>query len=303
MVKKVSIIIVTYNSEKDIFDCVRSIQEYADIPFSEIELIVVDNNSLEPDKMFMELRNLWGDDIVLIKNSRNGGYGQGNNVGIRRASAPVILIMNPDVRLASPFFAKPLEAFAKDERLIMYGMKQWYTPSLPSQSSFSCTYRMNGYLRTVLEGCCNRFNLFIPSLMHLSGSCFYVRKAAFEAIGLFDETVFMYGEEDDIRWRFEQKFGNHICFDKSLRYLHLTAERPPCATTELKYLEVAILQNEKKGYAKAKTINNFIQIYKLKYWRECLRRFLGKPHRELEMLQELLPLLREKKKQLMNPNQ
>lgn len=301
--KSVSIIIVTYNSEKDIFDCVRSIQEYADIPLSEIELIVVDNNSREPDKMFMELQNLWGDDIVLIKNSCNGGYGQGNNVGIRRASAPVILIMNPDVRLTSPFFAKPLAAFANDEKLNMYGMKQWYTPTLPSQSSFSCTYRLNGYLRTFLEAFCNRFNLYIPSLMHLSGSCFYVRKAPFETIGLFDETVFMYGEEDDIRWRFEQKFGNHICFDKSLRYLHLTTERPPCAATELKYLEIAMLQNEKKGYSKAKTVSNFLQIYKLKYWRECLRRFLGKPHRELEMLQELLPLLREKQKQLMNSNQ
>ena len=148
--KSVSIIIVTYNSEKDIFDCVRSIQEYADIPLSEIELIVVDNNSLEPDKMFMELRNLWGDDIVLIKNSCNGGYGQGNNVGIRRASAPVILIMNPDVRLASPFFKKPLAAFTNNEKLIMYGMKQWYTPTMPSQSSFCCTQMLNGYLRSCI---------------------------------------------------------------------------------------------------------------------------------------------------------
>ena len=182
-------------------------------------------------------------------------------------------------------------------------MKQWYTTTMPSQSSFSCTYRINGYLRTFLEGICNRFNLYIPSLMHLSGSCFYVKKEAFEAIGLFDETVFMYGEEEDIRWRFEKTFGNHIYFDKSMRYLHLTTERPPSAATELKYLEVALRQNEKKGYPKLKIARNFLQIYKFRYWRECLRRFLGKPHRELEMLQELLPLLQEKKKQLMNPNQ
>lgn len=298
--KRVSIIIVTYNSEKDIFDCVRSIQEFADIPLSEIELIVVDNNSLKSDKMFMELRNVWGEDIVLIKNSRNGGYGQGNNVGIRRATAPVILIMNPDVRLASPFFKKPLAAFAKDDKLIMYGMKQWYTPTMPSQSSFSCTYRMDGYLRTFLEAFCNRFNVYLPSVMHLSGSCFYVKKAAFEAIGLFDETVFMYGEEDDIRWRFEKAFGNHICFDKSMRYLHLTTERPPSAATELKYLEVAMLQNEKKGYPKVKIARTFLQIYKIKYWRECLRRYLGKPHREYEMLKELLPKLRKIKAQIQN---
>lgn len=301
--KKVSIIIVTYNSEKDIYDCVRSIQNYADIPLNEIELIIVDNNSKNPDAMFSELINIWGEDIVLIKNTINGGYGQGNNVGIRRSTAPIILIMNPDVRLASPFFTKPLKAFANDEKLIMYGMKQWYSETIPSQSSFSCTYRLNGYLRTFLEAFCNRFNLFIPSIMHLSGSCFFIKKAPFETIGLFDETVFMYGEEDDIRWRLEKAFGNHIYFDKDMRYLHLTLERQPNAATELKYLEVAMLQNEKKGYSRNKTLSNFIQIYKFLFWRESLRRFLGKPHRQYNMLKELLTKLYEKKKLIKNSQQ
>lgn len=298
--KRVSIIIVTYNSERDIFDCVRSIQEYADIPVSDVELIVVDNNSREPESMFAKLRDVWGDDIVLIKNTHNGGYGQGNNVGIRQATAPVILIMNPDVRLATPFFAKPLSAFAKDEKLIMYGMKQWYTPTRQSRSSFLCTYRMNGYLRTLLEAFCNRVNWYLPSLMHLSGSCFFIRKASFEAVGLFDESIFMYGEEEDIRWRLAKQFGAHFHFDKSMRYLHLTSERPPSVATQLKYLEVSMILNEKKGYPRVKMVRNFIQIYKLKYWRECLRRFLGKPHREYGMLKELLPKLRAVKEQLTN---
>ena len=79
--KKVSIIIVTYNSEKDIYDCVTSIMEHADIPLQEIELVVVDNNSTGCDAMFDKLRSLWGADIVLIKINQNGGYGQGNNLG------------------------------------------------------------------------------------------------------------------------------------------------------------------------------------------------------------------------------
>lgn len=65
--KKVSIIIVTYNSEKDIYDCITSIIENSDIPLAEIELIVVDNNSTGCDTMFKKLKTLWGEDIVLIK--------------------------------------------------------------------------------------------------------------------------------------------------------------------------------------------------------------------------------------------
>lgn len=105
--KKVSIIIVTYNSEKDIYDCITSIIENSDISLAEIELVVVDNNSRGCDTMFKKLKTLWGEDIVLIKNSSNGGYGQGNNMGIRQSSAPVVLVMNPDVRLVCPIFKKP----------------------------------------------------------------------------------------------------------------------------------------------------------------------------------------------------
>ena len=123
--KKVSIIIVTYNSEKDIYDCITSIIENSDISLAEIELVVVDNNSRGCDTMFKKLKTLWGEDIILIKNSRNGGYGQGNNVGIRRCSAPVVLIMNPDVRLVCPIFRKAIDLFSKDKNMCMLGMKQW----------------------------------------------------------------------------------------------------------------------------------------------------------------------------------
>lgn len=65
--KRLSIIIVTYNSEHDIYDCVSSIMKYSDIPLSELELIIVDNNSRDTDTMFEKLKELYGNDIVLIK--------------------------------------------------------------------------------------------------------------------------------------------------------------------------------------------------------------------------------------------
>ena len=54
--KRLSIIIVTYNSEHDIYDCVSSIMKFSDIPLSEIELIIVDNNSRDTDTMFIKLK-------------------------------------------------------------------------------------------------------------------------------------------------------------------------------------------------------------------------------------------------------
>ena len=63
----------------------------------------------------------------MISNKINGGYGQGNNIGIRKASGSVILIMNPDVRLVQPIFAKALAHFEKT-KVVMLGMIQMVSP-------------------------------------------------------------------------------------------------------------------------------------------------------------------------------
>ena len=75
--KQLSVIIVTYHSEEDIYDCLDSLWQHCDIPQQDVEVIIVENSS-ECEPMFSKLRELYGDDIVLIRNTHNGGYGQGN---------------------------------------------------------------------------------------------------------------------------------------------------------------------------------------------------------------------------------
>ena len=74
---RLSLIILTYNSEKDIYDCLQSVYQYNDIGNS-LEVIVVDNFTQMRDKI-----NLQYPDVKVIANTKNGGYGQGNNIGIR----------------------------------------------------------------------------------------------------------------------------------------------------------------------------------------------------------------------------
>lgn len=274
--KEVSIIIVTYNSEKDIFDCIKSIDEYADIPKEDIELIIVDNCSREPEPMFAKLKEIWGEEIVLIENTKNGGYGQGNNIGIRRATAPVILIMNPDVRLMEPILKTAVETFAANKEMSMLGMKQMLSKSETSTNSFSCTYMMNGYLYTFLTSVCNRYDWYFPSLMYFSGSCFFIRKSMFEEIGLFDESNFMYGEEDDIHYRMKERFGCHMKYASNLHYMHLTKERKPGLDYWKHVVNVAQELNEKKGYSRRKTVLNRLRNNRLLILRDRIHILLGK---------------------------
>ncbi len=273
--KRVSVIIVTYNSERDIFDCVRSLMSHADIPLEDVELIIVDNDSDDTESMFAGVRKIWGDDIVLIRNECNGGYGQGNNVGIRKATAPVLLIINPDVRFVGPFMEKPLGCFDKDNNLIMYGMKQMYSETQVSRNSFWFTTLINGYARTLLTGLCNRLDIYIPKYMYFSGSCFFVRKEMFEKVGLFDESVFMYGEEDDIHYRLMRRFGEGFRYDKHIRYIHLMLGRKPNVEYEKKLLEVDVYHHKKKGVSEKSTLTSYLQSNTVLLVRAYIRKVLG----------------------------
>ena len=294
-VKRLSVIIVTYRSERDIYDCLRSLWQHCDIPKEQLEVIVVDN-SPESDGMFARLRQLYGQELLLIHNTHNGGYGQGNNVGIRQASAPVILIMNPDVRLIEPVFKTAVEAFENDTALCMYGMKQMLSDTVKSPLSFDCTNAMNGYAAPIVSSLCNKLDLFLPRWMYLSGACFFIRKQPFEEVGLFDEDVFMYGEENDIHARMVQRFGPHMIFNRHLRYVHLTLGRPTSPDTQKKMLASLVLTNGKRGISARHTLTNRLHYFRTRWLSARVKQWLGRNN--AEHLAGIETIIKELKSQL-----
>jgi len=245
--------------------------------------------------MFSQLHEIFGNNLNLIHNTHNGGYGQGNNVGIRQSSAPIIMIMNPDVRLCEPLFKTALEAFERDERLCMYGMKQWLSNEVKSPLSFDCSRRINGYLIPILASIANRTDFYLSSIMYLQGSCFFINKEKFMQAGLFDEDIFMYGEEDDIHWRLRRRFGSHFKYNQHLRYLHLTMERPMALETEKKMITSIAISNEKKGVSKVTTYRNFIRFYRVRLLSAYLKKILGKDYAQthINILQSVIQNLKK----------
>ena len=55
--KKLSVIIVTYNSVRHIYDCLESVFQFNDLG-NELEVIVVDNHSEQQEEMFGGLRKI-----------------------------------------------------------------------------------------------------------------------------------------------------------------------------------------------------------------------------------------------------
>lgn len=219
--KRLSIIILTYNSEKDIYPCLESVYQHNDIGEG-LEVIVVDNQSRDFAIMQQEITQRYPE-VIITRNTHNGGYGQGNNVGIRMAQAPVVAIMNPDVRLMQPIFAAALQALQNNT--IMCGGKQMHTPTQLGWS-YAFDYNAMSYLQVPLRNLYKRFDYYDYRHMYLSGAFFFIRKECFEQIGMFDEQIFMYGEECDIHLRLRKAFPKKKIQFLSIPYLHLSAERP-----------------------------------------------------------------------------
>ena len=91
---KISVIVVTYNSETVIERCVSGLYEGLHSGF--IELIIVDNKS--DDNFYLrQFENVNG--IKLIYKDKNVGFSSGNNIGVTHANvkSDYILFLNPDV--------------------------------------------------------------------------------------------------------------------------------------------------------------------------------------------------------------
>ena len=170
-----------------------------------VPLTVVDNASTDGTVEYAMQREA----IRLIHSGGNRGYGGAANLGVRDSSEDWIVIANPDVRFEPGAIDALLEVASRWPRAGVLG-PQIITPDgrlypsareLPSlgrgigHAVFGWWWPTNpwtaGYRR-------EREPPTERTAGWLSGSCLVVRREAFEAVGGFDESYFMYFEDTDL---------------------------------------------------------------------------------------------------------
>jgi GT2 family glycosyltransferase len=180
---RISIIIVTYNSKKYIDNCLKSLYEYNDIG-DELEVIIVDNSPKDiNNEMFSYIKETYKYPIKLIHNEKNGGYGQGNNIGIEAASGDIIAIMNPDIIHTESLFKQVISEFKNNNKLGMLGYKQLGGKEI---SFYIRQEFQKPIVTTLLTKLYNKINYFSKDRMYLSGAYFFTLKNNFKKIDLFD---------------------------------------------------------------------------------------------------------------------
>jgi len=102
-----SVVIVTWNSETEIEDCINSIIHHnTNIP---LEIIVIDNASQDKTRSLLKNYSVQTDFVKIILNDDNKGYTLGNNQGIKIAKGEFILLLNPDTKITDGALEKMIE--------------------------------------------------------------------------------------------------------------------------------------------------------------------------------------------------
>lgn len=125
---KVSAVVVTWNSSKDIVRCLDSLlNQTHDLE----KVVVVDNASSDgtPDLITSRFPQ-----VTLERKAENEGFARGNNIGIARLSTDWILTLNPDAHLASDWVEKLLSFTEGKPRIGIVGGKLYKDSSSLDES-------------------------------------------------------------------------------------------------------------------------------------------------------------------------
>ncbi len=104
---KISIVIVTYNSERFIGPCLESVWKHASYP--NYEVIAVDNASTDKTRRILEMARMSHPELRCKFLEQNSGFAAGNNIGASEAAGEFLVLLNADT-LVTPGWLGRLHA-------------------------------------------------------------------------------------------------------------------------------------------------------------------------------------------------
>lgn len=206
-----SIIIVNWNSEEYLRECISSINRWTEEILYEV--IVVDNAS--PSSSVDSVKEQFPA-IKLIKSGKNLGFSGANNVGFRESAGDFVLFLNPDTKLNSPAIDLMMKAVQRLPNAGVAGCKLLNGDlSVQTSSIMKFPTMWNGifqieYLRQRWPRLWGIDALYSKNtepteVEAISGACMLMRRETFARIGMFSEEYFMYSEDIDLCYQAVRK--------------------------------------------------------------------------------------------------
>lgn len=224
---KTACVILNYNDAETCLKLLKQIKSYT--IFNHI--VLVDNKS--DDNSFQLLKaEVEGEKVVLLSTDKNGGYGYGNNVGVKYAAEVLncayVLIVNPDVTFSEQCIEDLLKILMNRPECGVISTVQ--LTSKGTRADFQCwdlptTFDLivgSGLLGRVLirrlQNSC-RDKALIRKTGAVSGSLLLISSESFLNCGGYDEEVFLYEEESILGYRMSA-CGYYTYFFEDQAYIH-----------------------------------------------------------------------------------
>ncbi|MCA9386815.1 glycosyltransferase family 2 protein [Candidatus Dojkabacteria bacterium] len=203
----ISVVVVTWNSEKDISDCLTSInnQTYKNID----KVIVVDN--LSSDSTVKVIKENFPE-IELIESEQNTYFTGGHNIGIHHAikkyNSDYIAILNPDTFVMPDWIETMVKNTIKDDKIGISGskVKFWHNENEGKINSAGLVY--DGFMQAYDNGFMDDDNGqydYIKEVDAVTGCCMLLKKEMIVEIGAFWEPLKMYLEDLEFCIRAKKK--------------------------------------------------------------------------------------------------
>lgn len=224
-----SIIIVNYNLSQEICVCIDSI--YKHLNTDDFEVIIFDNNSekSEINLLNKKIYTINSNNISLILNEKNIGFGQACNQASLKASGKILFFLNPDTIIVENIFRSIRDEFGNeifDDKLIGLNVDQH------KMIDYSAGYFPNVFFETLnillLGRIFEASGMKIKSIFSIKnkievdwvmGAAFFISKELFIKIGGFDPDYFLYFEEVDLCKRVK-KNGFKVYYLPKIKVLH-----------------------------------------------------------------------------------
>lgn len=239
MKPKVSIIIVNYRVKEKLFSCIKSIySSRVKIPF---EIIVVDND--EKNTIGKELSSRFPE-VIYVKNSVNSGFGAGNNLGAKYARGEHILFLNPDTLVFYDTIDKLYDRLKNYPKIGVVAPLLIDKEGRPFKRQgsrrldiFNAILSLS-FIEKVFPGFSKKFYLenwdkkTDREVDVVPGTCLMISSDLFKKINGFDESFFLYFEENDICNRVKQLGYSIYILSDSKIYHEVGASTKKITNTE-----------------------------------------------------------------------
>lgn len=204
--------IVTYKNKVEVLQ--KAVSSFLDTQL-DVHLYIVDNSPIPELKILFDNERI----TYLFMNS-NKGFGAGHNVIMKELDkmGKYHLVLNPDVSFERGTLEKLYSYMEQNLDVgnvmpkIVYpnGELQYLCKLLPTPQDW--IIRMFLPIKSIKNKIDNKLEMRFAdynsemNIPYLSGCFMFLRKSVIEKIGIFDEGIFMYGEDTDLNRRIHRKY-------------------------------------------------------------------------------------------------